>query len=281
MSDKKILLVDDDPKVTAVSSYLEKLGFKMLNATDGKKALEVLKSDRPNLVILDMEMPGIDGLQILKILKAEYKDIKVFVFTAHGAEYRKKAEKIGYDLFFDKSDYELNELLDAIRDVFGMEKVIERKKAAPLEKTPKARLLFIEPSIEMYSFTSGLFDNTVFCTGEYERRAIYYDIDNLSVIILNELMNYQPDIVLINDYAMTEGEILNMIELIRSVKIQPDEIIIHGLFERGSIFEVQLKIKGVKHCIQSPMAHQQLIEMNKKLIDFVNNECIEHGLVKE
>ena len=41
-----------------------------------------------------MEMPGMDGLQILTILRSEYKDIKVFIFTSHGIQYRKKAEKI-------------------------------------------------------------------------------------------------------------------------------------------------------------------------------------------
>ena len=82
----------------------------------------------------------------------------------------------------------------------------------------------------MHAFTSALFNNTDFCSGEYERKAIYFGIDDLSGNILNELMSYQPDIVLINDYAMNEGEILNLIDLIRSVKIQPDDIIIHGLY---------------------------------------------------
>lgn len=280
MPDKKILLVDDNPKITAISSHLEKIGFKMFNALNGEKALEIIKSERPRLVILDMEMPGINGLQVLATLRSEYKDIKVFIFTSHGMEYRKKAEKVGFDHFFDKDNYELNELEDAIKEVFGMKKVVEGKGPIKSDKTPKARLLFIEPSIQMYSFTSALFDNPVFCSGEYERKVVYSDIDNLSGIILNELMN-QPDIVLINDYAMNEGEILNLIDLINSVKIQPDDIVVHGLFERGPLFETQLKRKNAKRCIQNVMNHEQLIEMNEKLIDCVNNVCVEHGLVKK
>jgi len=280
MSDKKILLVDDNPRITAISSHLEQIGFKMFNALDGEKALAILKSDRPNLVILDMEMPGINGLEVLKILRSDYKDVKVFVFTSHGIEYRKKAEKIGFDHYFDKDAYELNELEDAIKEVFGMKKMAEQKETIPLGKTPKARLLFIEPSIQMYSFTSALFANPVFCKGEYEKKVIYSDIDNLSGIILDELTQ-QPDIVLINDYAMNEGEILNLIDLIRSVKIQPDDVIIHGLFKRGDVFESQLKMKKVKRCIQNVMNHEQLIEMNEKLINCVNGVCLEHNLVKK
>jgi len=147
--------------------------------------------------------------------------------------------------------------------------------------TPKAKLLFIEPSIEMHAFTSALFNNSDFCKGDYEKKAIYSGIDNLSGNILDVLMMYQPDIVLINDYAMSEGDILNMIDLVRRIKIQPDEIIIHGLFGRSLMFETQLRVKNVKRCIQNVMNHEQLIEMNQKLINFVNNECIEHGLVKE
>ena len=69
MSEKKILLVDDNPRITAISSHLEQIGFKMFNAPDGEKALEILKSDRPNLVILDMEMPGINGLEACEAIK--------------------------------------------------------------------------------------------------------------------------------------------------------------------------------------------------------------------
>ena len=93
-------------------------------------------------------------------------------------------------------------------------------------------------------------------------------------------MMFQPDIVLINDYAMTEGEILNTIDLIRGVKIQPSDIIVHGLFERDGTFEARLKMKKVTRCIQNVMSHQQFIEMNKILINCLNGVCAKHDLVK-
>ena len=279
MPDKKILLVDDNPQITAISSHLEEKGFKMFNALEGGRALEIIKSEHPNLVILDMDLPGIDGIQILTILRKEYKDISVFVFTGHGIQYKKKAQKIGFDRFFDKDDYYMDELEDAIKDVFKIEKIVERKELESSGKIAKARLLFIEPSIQMYSYTAALLGNPVFCTDEYEKKVIYYDIDNLSGVILSELMK-QPNIVLINDYAMTEGEILNTIDLIRGVKIQPSDIIVHGLFERDGTFEARLKMKKVTRCIQNVMSHQQFIEMNKMLINCLNGVCAKHGLVK-
>ena len=283
-----ILVVDDEKEVTmSLKGFFATLGYDMLTALDGKEALNVINSIKNlDLILLDVRMPGVDGIQILKHMRKHNSKTKVIIMTAYDNEVKQEVEKIGIDGFFAKP-IDLSKLIDRIRYVMensGKETRVypTKEKEGPIsKKTPKAKLLFIEPSVEMHAFTSALFNNTDFCSGEYERKAIYFGIDDLSGRILNELMTYQPDIVLINDYAMSEGDILNMIGLIKNVKIQPEEIIIHGLFGRSSIFETQLRIKKVKRCIQNIMNHEQLIEMNKKLIDFVDNECIEHGLVKK
>lgn len=283
-----ILVVDDEKEVTmSLEGFFATLGYDMLTALDGEEALKVIDSIKNlDLILLDVRMPGVDGIQILKHLRKTGSKAKVIIMTAYDNEVKQEVEKIGIDGFFAKP-IDLSKLIDRIRYV--IENSDKNTRAYPTEettvpaskKTPKARLLFIEPSIEMHAFTSALFNNPDFCSGEYEKKALYYGIDSLSGIILNELMSYQPDIVLINDYAMSEGDILNMIDLFRSIKIQPAEIIIHGLFARSSIFETQLKIKKVKRCIQNTMNNQQLIEMNKKLIDCVDKECLERGLVKK
>ncbi len=283
-----ILVVDDEKEVTmSLKGFFATLGYDMLTALNGKEALNVIDSIKSiDLILLDVKMPGVDGIQILKHLRKNNSKAKVIIMTAYDNEVKQEVEKIGIDGFFAKP-IDLSKLIDRIRYV--IENSGKDTRAYPTKekeekiskKTPKAKLLFIEPSVEMHAFTSSLFNNRDFCSGEYEKRAMYCDIDDLSGIILNELMEFQPDIVLINDYAMSKGDILNMIDLIRSIKIQPEEIIIHSLFARSSIFETQLKIKKVKRCIQNTMDHEQLIEMNKKLIDFVDNECIEHGLVRK
>jgi len=280
-NNKKILLVDDDPKVTAVSSYLEKLGFEMITADNGEAALNIIKNDKPFLVILDIEMPGINGLQVLDIIRKDYKDTKVFIFTAHGKEYISKAKKIGFDKYFDKSIYDLDDLLNSIREVSGIDHHRKEMTAPVSDKLPNAKLLFIEPSMQMYAFTCGLFDNDIFCKGHYTKKVMIGERDSIAGIILNELATFKPDILLINDYSLSEGDIFNLIDLVAEIKIKPDAVIVHGLFERSSIFETQLKMKKVKRCIQNVMAHDELISMNMKLIDFVDRQCVEVGLVQK
>lgn len=281
-----ILVVDDEKEVTmSLKGFFAALGYGMLTALDGKEALNILDSIKNlDLILLDIRMPGVDGIQILKHLREIKSKAKVIVMTAYDKDVKAEVEGIGIDGFFSKP-IDLSKLIDRIR--FVTEDLSRDTRVYPTKEkdekvsknTPKAKLLFIEPSVEMHAFTSALFNNPEFCSGEYEKKAIYCGVDDLSGIILNELMSYQPDIVLINDYAMSEGDVLNMVDLINGIKIQPEEIIIHGLFRRSSIFEAQLRMKKAKRCIQNTMNHEQLIEMNKKLIDFVNKECVEHGLV--
>src|SRR6476619_478077 len=67
---KTILVVDDEPGiVTIVRDYLEKAGFRVLTAGDGQTALRMARLERPNLMVLDLMLPGIDGLDIIRVLR--------------------------------------------------------------------------------------------------------------------------------------------------------------------------------------------------------------------
>jgi two-component system alkaline phosphatase synthesis response regulator PhoP len=68
---KTILVVDDEPGiVTIVRDYLEKGGFRVLTAADGETALRLARLERPNLMVLDLMLPGIDGLDIIRSLRS-------------------------------------------------------------------------------------------------------------------------------------------------------------------------------------------------------------------
>jgi two-component system alkaline phosphatase synthesis response regulator PhoP len=67
---KTILVVDDEPGiVTIVRDYLEKAGFRVLTAGDGDTALRLARLERPNLMVLDLMLPGVDGLDIIRHLR--------------------------------------------------------------------------------------------------------------------------------------------------------------------------------------------------------------------
>jgi DNA-binding response OmpR family regulator len=83
---RKILVVDDDPKtVSLVKLYLESDGHKVLCAYDGVEALRLARQERPNLIVLDLMLPGLDGLQVCRTLRTE-SDVPVIMLTAKTTE---------------------------------------------------------------------------------------------------------------------------------------------------------------------------------------------------
>jgi two-component system alkaline phosphatase synthesis response regulator PhoP len=82
MTKRKILVVDDEPKIVElIRLYLEKDGYRVLAATDGLEALELARRKRPDLVLLDLMLPGLDGLDVCRILQDE-SDVPIIMLTA-------------------------------------------------------------------------------------------------------------------------------------------------------------------------------------------------------
>jgi len=82
MPGKKVLVVDDDVKtVELVKLYLNRDGYRVLTAYDGNEALKLAHENRPDLIVLDLMLPGIDGLEICRILRGE-SDVPIIMLTA-------------------------------------------------------------------------------------------------------------------------------------------------------------------------------------------------------
>ncbi len=83
-----MLVVDDEPTIAeVVSRYLERAGYYTRTAADGARALAMIGSERPDLVVLDLMLPGIDGLEVMRRLRhAEQEPIGVILLTAKGEE---------------------------------------------------------------------------------------------------------------------------------------------------------------------------------------------------
>ena len=85
-STKKILVVDDEPQIVkVVKAYLEKAGFAVVSAADGNAALAVFQHEKPDLVILDLNLPGIDGLDVCRAIRRA-SDAPVMMLTARVEE---------------------------------------------------------------------------------------------------------------------------------------------------------------------------------------------------
>ncbi len=85
MDDRTVLLVDDErDMVDSLKRDLQTQGYTVLTARDGASALELARSEMPQLILLDLMLPGLDGYRVLKLLKSDerYRKIPILVITA-------------------------------------------------------------------------------------------------------------------------------------------------------------------------------------------------------
>ncbi len=98
MSKLNILIVEDDPQtVKLIKFVLEKEGYSTISAKDGEEGLQMAREKKPDLIVLDMMLPGMDGYRVCEILKANpvTKEIPIIVLTAldTGVDFEKALEK--------------------------------------------------------------------------------------------------------------------------------------------------------------------------------------------
>jgi DNA-binding response OmpR family regulator len=85
VSERPILVVDDDRKIAAlVRAYLEREGYRVVTAYDGREALRRARSEDPALVVLDLMLPEVDGLEVMRLLRAE-SDVPIVLLTARSS----------------------------------------------------------------------------------------------------------------------------------------------------------------------------------------------------
>ena len=147
-----VLVVDDEPTIAeVVSRYLERAGYASSVASDGISALEQAARRRPDLVVLDLMLPGIDGLEVMRRLREQDRDrIAVILLTAKGEESdRVTGLRLGADDYVVKpfSPAELVARVDA---------VLRRVDISPTH----------EPAIELSDLTIDPASRQVFVRGE-------------------------------------------------------------------------------------------------------------------
>jgi two-component system, OmpR family, alkaline phosphatase synthesis response regulator PhoP len=115
---KKILIVDDEPKIVQlVRDYLERAGFHVITAPNGKTALSLAHSEKPDLVILDLGLPEMDGLDVTRTLRRD-SSVPILMLTARSEETDKLIGlELGADDYITKP-FSPRELVARVRVVF-------------------------------------------------------------------------------------------------------------------------------------------------------------------
>jgi two-component system response regulator (stage 0 sporulation protein F) len=112
---KKVLIVDDQNGIRVLlMEVFSSEGYNTFQASNGKLALEIVRKESPDLVLLDMKIPGMDGLEILKHIKEIDSSIKVIMMTAYGElDMIKEATELGAITHFTKP-FDIDEMRDAV-----------------------------------------------------------------------------------------------------------------------------------------------------------------------
>ncbi len=125
----RILIVDDEADLLAVLRFgLEAEGFEVIHASDGEEALKRAREGHPDLMVLDLMLPKLDGYKVCRALKFDerYRTLPIIILSARSSEQDKQlALSMGADAFVTKP-YEMRDLVTRIRARLG----IERRAAA-------------------------------------------------------------------------------------------------------------------------------------------------------
>ena len=121
---KKILIVDDENDIVETIQFvLESQGYSCITAYDGEKGLKKAKDNNPDLIILDVMMPNINGFKICRLLKfdAKYKNIPIIMLTARSQQEDKNiGTETGADLYMTKP-FDIEELVKNVKSLCPLE----------------------------------------------------------------------------------------------------------------------------------------------------------------
>ena len=109
-------LISDDEKniVTSRQDILSDEGYEVVTASEGLSGLELIQADPPDLILLDIWIPGMDGIEVLKVVKTYHPDIEVLMMSGHGTiDTAVQATKLGAQDFIEKP-FSLDELVESV-----------------------------------------------------------------------------------------------------------------------------------------------------------------------
>jgi CheY-like chemotaxis protein len=175
--DARILVVDDVPEnVRLLEAVLAPRGYEVISATDGPSALQLVESAKPDLVLLDVVMPGCDGYQVCRTLREreETAVLPIIMLTASEGPEKTRAIEAGADDFIPKP-FDLHELLTRVSSLLRIKRYHDTIKAQAaelvelnrtLEERVRTQLQELERLQQLRRFLSPQLANAIVASGE-------------------------------------------------------------------------------------------------------------------
>lgn len=268
----RLLIVDDQQDlVAALRNQFFIRGYEVMSAGDGRAAIDMINGSSLDLILLDIEMPGISGLEVLKHVKKQMPEAKVIVMTGHD-EYESVTQEIGADLFLAKP-FTFDQLEKSISSLLankGYEEVKQYSIHGQMKRAPKgasvADILLVEP-IEMFAESISSFLSSEAKSGGYYH---VYKVDTMArAVVLQSSLFIQIALVDLRTNQNPTAVIESLLNCER-----PPVALIHYLEPYQPIGSPILN-RG-EHWSGNPIQENDL----KQLSEMIRKITLSNGLVK-
>ncbi len=212
----KILVVDDEPSIVTLMKFnLEKAGYEVITAEDGRQGLDLSLTEKPDLIVLDLMLPGMDGMDVCKTLRQEKVDTPILMLTAKDEEFDKI---LGLELGTD--DYMTKPF--SPREVVARVKAILRRtqvQQAPDDASSVIKLGALEIHTDTYDvYARG--EQLVLTPKEYEL-LLYFSNHMNKVLSRDQLLNGVWDFHYDGDTRIVDVHISHLREKIEADPKRP------------------------------------------------------------
>jgi len=295
---KSVLVVDDDKNLAQfLKDFFGQEGYQMFTALDGPSAIEAARKHHPTLMLLDMKLPGLDGVGVLKAIRQERPSTQVIVVTSYDEDYKRICEELGVEGFFAKPisltdlSAKITELLEGQEDPPVASLDVEAETLVPRAKLlliGRCALMPIKLCIPDRVSLDASADELDHAVGV----GCYKTADAYSVKEVREqLRAFQPDLVLIStdfrdDSIAPPATAAILASEILASPLKPKDLIIFGghnpfdepLIEGGEVVSQQAPVS-------TPSLHEwsspEFLLKAKRFSRLLREKCLQLGLVEK
>jgi acyl carrier protein len=269
MTTKKILIVDDEKNLTAsLNSFFKSKGHDIFIANSGKAALEILKKQAMDLLVLDLNMPEVDGFEVAGTIKETHPETKILILTAYSEEYKNKLASLKPDAIMTKP-FGVLELIDKVQTLLGEEIVAVPKPEGPIKFKP-VKVLFIDPA------RSHIIKNYVlpYIKLSWMRNIeIDFTAPSSDYAVRNKIESFKPDIVLLSTVLSEQAKDIS--KAIEEGIYKPKEVILYNIPDENQTKDSPV---GAYYSMQDSLTEPGYLNRLNELIKAV---ALKHGLVDE